>query len=219
LPDIASAALRYQGASYVFGGIPSHGIGQWDCSSFVNWVVGHDLKMAIPGYSPGTYNGQTHGPVVLDWATWSGASTHKGPPARGDLCVWPGAGAGGHVGIAVSGTQMISALNHSEGTKTTGITGFGPRGVAVVFRSLSGNSSGGVSVPSLGIPGCLIGLVLMPYEIVKVSGGHKVKNMMTGRFYSRKPQSEERAKAQLRALEAAEHNPGWRGRRARRAAR
>lgn len=219
MPDIAGDALRYVGAGYVFGGVPSRGIGQWDCSSFVNWVMGHDLKMAIPGYSPGSYNGQVHGPVVLDYATWSGASTHSGPPSRGDLCVWPGAGAGGHIGIATSGNQMVSALDHIDGTKVTGIQGFGPRGVAVIFRTVSGNSSAGVSAPGLGIPGCLIGLVLMPYEIASVAGGYKVRNKLTGKMYSRRALPRERAERQMRAMEAAEHNPGWRGRRARRAAR
>lgn len=155
MPDIAEDALRYQGAGYVFGGVPSHGIGQWDCSSFVNWVVGNDLGMSIPGFPAGTYKGQSHGPVVLDWATWSGAQTHSGPPGRGDLCVWPGAGAAGHIGIAISGTQMISALDHIDGTKVTGISGFGPKGVALIYRSVTGNSSsGGVSFPT----GCLFAL-------------------------------------------------------------
>jgi cell wall-associated NlpC family hydrolase len=151
LPDIAGAALRYVGAGYVFGGVPSHGIGQWDCSSFVNWVVGHDSGMAIPGYGAGAYNGSSHGPVVVDWATWSGASNIKGPPNRGDLCVWPGIGVSGHIGIAIDASNMVSALNHIRGTVQTPIAGFGPAGVATVFRSLSGNSGAGVS-----IPGCLI---------------------------------------------------------------
>lgn len=214
MPDIASDALRYRGAGYVFGGVPDHGIGQWDCSSFVNWVVGNDLSMAIPGYSAGTYHGQAHGPVVLDWATWTGATTVPGPPTSGDLCVWPGAGAAGHIGIAISGTQMISALDTKDGTIVTPIVGYGPAGVALIYRAVSGNSSGGLSIPT----GCLFALaaMLMPYEIVSVTGGFKVKNKLSGKFYSRRAQSKERAESQLRALEAAEHNPGWRGRRARR---
>ena len=159
--DIVSAALRYKGAGYVFGGVPADGIGSWDCSSFVNWVLGNDLGMGIPGYPAGSYHGQVHGPVVLDYATWSGASTHSGNPSPGDLCVWPGIGPTGHIGIATGNTQMISALNHSKGTVQTPIQGYGPAGVAVIFRSVSGNSSSGSSGGSSNLVGCtgLIGMV------------------------------------------------------------
>src|SRR5579871_184646 len=58
--QIATDALAYNGAGYVWGGAPANGIGQWDCSSFANWVIGHDVGLAIPGYAPGTYTGATH---------------------------------------------------------------------------------------------------------------------------------------------------------------
>jgi cell wall-associated NlpC family hydrolase len=160
LPDIAGAALRYVGAGYVFGGVPAHGVGQWDCSSFVNWVVGHDSSMAIPGYGAGAYNGQSHGPVVVDWATWSGASNVGGSPTRGDLCIWPGIGATGHIGIAVDATHMVSALNHIKGTVQTPIQGFGPLGVAVVFRSLTGNTGGSLTGCGKVIPGLSLAYAL-----------------------------------------------------------
>ncbi len=163
MPDIAGDALKYNGAGYVFGGVPAHGTGQWDCSSFVNWVVGHDAGMAIPGYAAGAYNGSVHGPVVLDWATWNGANTIQGPPNRGDLCIWPGVGATGHMGIALSATQMISALNHITGTVVTPIQGFGPLGAALMYRSLSGNTGAGSS-----IPGCTPGLMVMLYALLKI---------------------------------------------------
>src|SRR6266567_2703106 len=38
---ISDDALKYVGQGYVFGG-PSQP-GHWDCSSFINYVVGHDL--------------------------------------------------------------------------------------------------------------------------------------------------------------------------------
>lgn len=148
MTDIVTDALRYQGAGYSFGGVPGTGIGHWDCSSFVSWVMGNDLKMAIPGYSAGAYHGQVHGPVVLDYATWSGAVTHSGAPNRGDLCVWPGVGATGHIGIATDGSHMISALNSSMGTVVTPIQGYGPAGVALIYRSVTGAATAGVSVPS-----------------------------------------------------------------------
>ena len=43
---IASDALRYKGAPYKWGGAMPSG---WDCSGFVNYVIGHDLGMTIPG--------------------------------------------------------------------------------------------------------------------------------------------------------------------------
>jgi cell wall-associated NlpC family hydrolase len=161
LPDIAGLALKYQGAGYVFGGSPASGIGNWDCSSFVNWVVGHDAGMAIPGYAAGTYTGSGHGPVVLDWATWSGA-TGTSSPMRGDICVWAGVGASGHMGIFLAANQMISALNSAQGTIVSPIQGYGPSGIPIAYRALTGNTSGGVS-----ITGCnpvstpVAGLILM----------------------------------------------------------
>lgn len=148
MPDIAGDASKYVGAGYVFGGVPANGIGNWDCSSFVNWVLGNDLKMGIPGFPAGSYHGQNHGPVVLDYATWTGASTHSGNAVAGDLCVWAGVGASGHIGIALGNNQMVSALNHSQGTIKSPIQGYGPRGVAVIFRTVSGNSGAGLSAPT-----------------------------------------------------------------------
>ena len=137
----------------MFGGAPAGGIGHWDCSSFVNWVVGHDCSMAIPGYGAGAYNGDSHGTVVLDWAVWSGAATVKSSPSRGDLCVWAGVGASGHMGIALDATHMISALNHIRGTIQSPIAGYGPLGVPVIYRSVGGNTG---STASAAIPGCLM---------------------------------------------------------------
>ena len=147
--NLAGIAAQYQGAGYVFGGVPARGIGNWDCSSFVNWCAGAVGKMAIPGFAAGAYTGQSHGPVVLDWATWTGATTIPGPPANSDLCIWPGLGASGHMGIAVDGQHMISALNHSKGTLFSPIAGFGPMGIPVMYRRINGSASGGgISLPT-----------------------------------------------------------------------
>jgi hypothetical protein len=140
--------MQYQGTRYTYGGVPSQGKGHWDCSSFINWVVGNDLGMAIPGYSAGTYKGQTHGPVVLDWATWSGATTIKGTPQPSDLTIWPGVGGSGHIGIVIGNNQMISALDTAQGTLVTPIQGYGPAGVSNIYRRVNGASGGGVSLPT-----------------------------------------------------------------------
>lgn len=167
MADIAALALRYVGTTYVYGGVPITGIGHWDCSSFVNWVVGHDAKQAIPGYAAGTYNGATHGPVVIDWATWSGATTTK-TPARGDLVIWPGIGATGHIGIYLASNSMVSALDTAQGTLQTPINGYGPAGVPHIYRSLSGNSSASSGTP-VSVTGCNPAMipVAIAYNLVK----------------------------------------------------
>src|SRR6266487_2032844 len=64
--QIAVDALAYQGHCYRFGGAPGRdGSGCWDCSSFANWVIGHDMGLAIPGHKPGGYDGSAHGPSTL----------------------------------------------------------------------------------------------------------------------------------------------------------
>jgi cell wall-associated NlpC family hydrolase len=117
---IADAALKYNGAGYVWGGAPSKGAGNWDCSSFVNWVIGHDLRLSIPQDS--RYDGTSHGPDVAAWILWSGVKHITGGAARpGDLLAW---GPDEHIGIAISGTHMISAENAQRGTRTDQFSGF-----------------------------------------------------------------------------------------------
>jgi hypothetical protein len=40
----------------------------------------------------------------------------------------------------------------------------------------------------------------MPYKVAKSGSGYKVKNKNTGKTYSKKPQTKEKAAAQMRAL-------------------
>lgn len=119
---IASTALAYSGHCYDFGGAPGkNGQGCWDCSSFANYVLGVRLRMAIPGYSAGQYDGTVHGPTTLSYLAWTGAATvgHSSSVAQaGDLCVWQT-----HMGIATGGGNMISALDPSQGTRETTIDG------------------------------------------------------------------------------------------------
>jgi peptidoglycan DL-endopeptidase CwlO len=128
--QIANDALQYTGHSYVYGGAPGpNGTNGWDCSSFVNWVLSHDMHMAIPG---GTWNPSTHGPTTLSYLAWSGAQTiSRSGVEAGDLCNWQT-----HIGIAINNSQMISALNPSMGTEVTGIEAGGPSGEALVCRRL-----------------------------------------------------------------------------------
>ena|SRR5690348_4156457 len=137
---IASAALKYAGAGYTYGGRADHP-GDWDCSSFVSYVLGHDLGMTLPGgkrYGDPGMPPNAHGPVVVDYASWSGATTLPSGtvPQAGDLAVWPGLGPVGHVGIAVSATEMVSALDHVDGTLVSKFQG--PAGATLEFRRVNG---------------------------------------------------------------------------------
>src|SRR5438477_2773048 len=99
---VIADALRYKGHPYVYGA--------WDCSGFVNHVLGQDLGLAIPGQAAGTYAGPPpHGPVVTDYAQWAGAQAVS-TPQPGDLVLWPGAGTNGHMGFVAGPDRMISAL-------------------------------------------------------------------------------------------------------------
>jgi len=129
--SIASDAQKYAGHPYLYGGAPGpNGTKPWDCSSFVNWVLGHDLGMTLPGNSTPGYNGSSHGPNTISYLGWTGAATisNKASDAQaGDLCVWQT-----HMGIALGNGNMISALNPSLGTKVTTIAGGSP-GPEILF--------------------------------------------------------------------------------------
>lgn len=143
---IARAAERYEGQGYVYGGNASSP-GDWDCSSFVSYVLGHDLGMALPGgrWGAAGFPPGAHGPVVATYATWTGAQT-VGTPAAGDLCIWVGLGPDGHIGIAVSGDEMVSALNPSAGVARTPIIGTGPAGAPLIYRRVTGLAAGGTDL-------------------------------------------------------------------------
>lgn len=136
---IADDAQKYAGHPYLYGGAPgSDGSRPWDCSSFCNWVLGHDLGMILPGQSSPGYSGTSHGPNTVLYLAWSRAQTVGHSPSAaqaGDLCVWQT-----HMGIALGGGQMISALNQSLGTRVTTIEGGSPGGeVLFVRRVVIGN--------------------------------------------------------------------------------
>jgi cell wall-associated NlpC family hydrolase len=127
---IAQDALKYQGASYVWAGAPGSGAGHWDCSSFVNAVVGRDMGMAIPMYAAGKYIGQAHGPNTVIWLAWPGAR-RTSTPEPGTLVIWQT-----HMGICLGGQKMISALNGRLGTQVTNIHDAAPPGEIRTFKNL-----------------------------------------------------------------------------------
>lgn len=142
--EIASAALRYKGEGYVYGGTGSRP-GDWDCSSFVTYVLGHDLGLGVPGgsWASVTGRGTVHGPVVTSYATWSGAVTiPESQAAEGDLVLFVGTGTGGHMGIVLGHNQMISALDTAQGTLVSPIQGYGPPGAPIIYRRVKASAAG-----------------------------------------------------------------------------
>jgi hypothetical protein len=145
--EIAQDALQYVGRGYVYGGDASSP-GVWDCSSFVSYVLGHDLGLGLPGGrwgEPG-FPPTSHGPVVVSYADWTGAQTVTAP-AVGDLVCFVGLGASGHIGIVLGPNEMVSALDTAQGTCRTPIQGYGPYGAPIVYRRILGLP------PGPGIPG------------------------------------------------------------------
>ena len=138
--SIANDALGYEGHAYRYGGAPGpDGSQPWDCSSFVNWVLGHDLGFTLPGSSAPGYSGQSHGPTTLSYIGWSGAETvgHTAAAAQpGDLVVGVT-----HMGIATGGGNYISAHDVAERTSVKPISTF-PDPLFYVRRIIIGTSRG-----------------------------------------------------------------------------
>ena len=133
---IAQDALGHAGKPYVWGGGSPAG---WDCSGFANYMICHDMKLAIPDYTGGTFTGSEHGPNVGDWIGWSGVtSISSGSETAGDLICW---GPNEHMGIVTGGGKMISALNPQYGTVETTYAGGSPGGTPV-FRQLKNTAPG-----------------------------------------------------------------------------
>lgn len=123
---IANDALKYQGEGYVWGG-PADVPGDWDCSSFTSYVLGHDLGMALPGggkYGDPGYPPHTHGPTTNSYLLF-GQPVNLGSEKPGDLLV-----STEHMGICIGGGGMISAqdpqLGTGIGTYTSGFPGGTP---------------------------------------------------------------------------------------------
>jgi peptidoglycan DL-endopeptidase CwlO len=131
--DVANAALAGQGHCYKYGGAPgTNGSGCWDCSSFVNYVIGVQLGGAIPGYGAGKYTGTGHGPPTGAWLIWAGVKgISRSAIQAGDLCVWQT-----HMGVAISNSEMVSALNPADGTRVTSIEGVAPPGEVLFPKRL-----------------------------------------------------------------------------------
>lgn len=120
--NAAAIGQAYVGHAYLYGGAPGRdGSQPWDCSSFVNYVVGVKMGDSIPGYGPGKYIGTAHGPATGQWGVWPGlAHIDRSAVMAGDIVVWLG-----HMGICIDQNTMVSALDEADGTKVTPIDGYG----------------------------------------------------------------------------------------------
>lgn len=116
---IANKALSYKGTGYVWGGRADRP-GNWDCSSFVSYVLGHDFGMTLPGghhFGDPGFPPHSHGPVTTDFYR-VGQQISREQVQAGDLVIWHP-----HIGIAISNTTMVSARSHTLGTGTSTIDG------------------------------------------------------------------------------------------------
>jgi cell wall-associated NlpC family hydrolase len=125
---IASDAQKYVGQGYVYGGPSSPG--RWDCSSFVSYVLGHDLGLGIPGgsWAAVTGNGTEHGPTTLSYLLF-GTPVTQAEAQPGDLIV-----SVDHMGIIISATQMVSARDPASGTGVSNWPAGFPAGPPVYRR-------------------------------------------------------------------------------------
>ena len=125
---IAAQALKYIGAGYVFGGPADHP-GDWDCSSFVSYVLGHDLGYPLPGGKWGDPGmpPHAHGPTTNNYMMW-GKPVSASQVQKGDLIV-----SSEHMGIVVTTGTYMSAKTPAAGTGM-GLYTQGFPGGSPVFR-------------------------------------------------------------------------------------
>lgn len=136
---VVAAAQQYVGSGYVWGGSATK-VGDWDCSSFVSYVLGHDLGLPLPGGhwgDPG-FPPNAHGPTTGSYLLY-GSPIDRSALAAGDLVVWSS-----HMGIAVSNTQVISAKDPQEGVGLSSIDGTtSSLNETPSFRRINANIGGG----------------------------------------------------------------------------
>jgi len=108
---IANASLKYKGTRYTWGGRADKP-GNWDCSSFVFYVLAHDMGMTVLGKKWGDPGAppNAHGPTAVQYRAM-GRQVPYSQIQAGDLLVWSS-----HIGIAISSTQMMAARSTATGT-------------------------------------------------------------------------------------------------------
>jgi SLT domain-containing protein len=126
---IAADAEQYVGHVYHYGG-PSNPTTGWDCSSFADYIYGHDFGLMLPGgsWASTTANGSGHGPATPAWpGFWPSSGTNPASATAGQMVLWKS-----HMGIARGADSMVSAYDTASGTINTSISGGGPSGEALI---------------------------------------------------------------------------------------
>lgn len=99
--DVVNDIVKWNGHPYRWGGGANPSTG-WDCSSFVNWIVGHDFKLNLPGggsWGSMTSNGRSHGPVAAAYNNWNyGHHVPWSAAKKGDLAIEDN---GAHIGFII----------------------------------------------------------------------------------------------------------------------
>lgn len=133
---IAAAALKYVGAGYVFGGNASS-VGNWDCSSFTSYVLGHDLGINLPGgkWGQAGFPPHAHGPATGQYMLY-GTSVQRGSEKSGDLII-----SSEHMGIVLGGGQYVSARTPALGVGVGSYESSFPGGNPVFRRVGAGSVS------------------------------------------------------------------------------
>ena len=124
-PEIATAARKYLGIMYKWGGAsPTAG---FDCSGLVTWVLVHDIGLTNLPSSAHT--------TTLPFLVWRGAVTVSGTPLPGDLICWTG-----HIAIASGSGRMIEAPGAGKRVREVPIRTAG----ATIRRVIIGTTASGV---------------------------------------------------------------------------
>lgn len=113
---------------YLYGGWKITG---WDCSGAVGYTLAGIGIRSLPGLPASWYATMPYHPgAAVNYRTWD--KTWKPDNIiMGDLLVWET-----HMGIALTSTMMVSALDAEYGTFVSPITGWGPSGETMVVRRL-----------------------------------------------------------------------------------
>lgn len=107
--DVVSDIEKWNGHRYIWGGGANPTTG-WDCSSFVNYIVGHDFKLNLPGggsWAQMTNNGAAHGPVAASYNNWNyGHGVPWSGAKKGDLAIENN---GAHIGFIIQDNTQKSS--------------------------------------------------------------------------------------------------------------
>jgi hypothetical protein len=138
---LADFALADIGHAYKFSGACGpDGSRPWDCSSAAGWWIGHQAGYALPGgsWAKVTGNGSGHGPATGSYLLW-GSAIARADVAAGDVLVYQT-----HMGIAISGTEMVSAEDPADGTRKNSIDGMtASLGEKLFCRRVAGGGGSG----------------------------------------------------------------------------